>query len=219
MSAGSKHSLYERTIRAIALPLTRGLGSGGTANYEVRRGVSFGNTAIQLPIQQTFQGNYDGSFANIYAEVGLEHSWEWLTLRPFVGLGYAHLNTEGHAEDASFLSLAVKEASIDSLRSMVGMDTSVLLLRQNSLSLDFRSMWMHDLLFGGIQHVRTGLSALGDGALVVAGTDIGRDFGVLGAGLSLDILPDRMRISGGYDLIINRYQTLNTGMGTLELVW
>ena len=195
------------------------LGSGGTANYEVRRGVSFGNTAIQLPIQQTFQGNYDGSFANIYAEVGLEHSWEWLTLRPFVGLGYTHLNTEGHAEDASFLSLAVKEASIDSLRSMVGMDTSVLLLRQNSLSLDLRSMWMHDLLFGGIQHVRTGLSALGDGALVVAGTDIGRDFGVLGAGLSLDILPDRMRISGGYDLIINRYQTLNTGMGTLELVW
>jgi len=195
------------------------LGSGGTATYDVRRGVVFGNTDIQVPIQQSFQGNYDGSFANVYAEVGLEQTWNWLTLRPFWGLGYTHLNTEGHAEDTSFLSLAVKEASIDSLRSMLGLDLSVLLSQNRGLSADFRSIWMHDLLFGGTQHVRTGISGLGDGGMVVAGTDIGRDFGVLGAGLSLDIVPNRFRISGGYDLIINRYQTLNTGSGTLELVW
>jgi len=195
------------------------LGSGGTAAYEVRRGVVFGNTAIQLPVQEMFRSNFDGSFASVYSEVGLKHSWEWFTVRPFWGLGYTHLNTEGHAEDGGFLSLAVKESSIDSLRSMLGLDLSVLLSQQRGVSVDFRSMWMHDLLFGGVQHVRTGISALGDGSLVVAGADIGRDFGVLGAGLSLDIVPKRLRVSGGYDLIINRYQTLNTGTGTVELVW
>ncbi len=195
------------------------IGSGGTSTYDVNRGVSFGNTAIQLPIQQTYRGNFDGSYGSVYGEIGLQTTSDWLTMRPFMGLGYTHLNTEGFTEDGDAFGLNVREASIDSLRSMLGLDLNILLTSQNNLTWDFRSAWMHDFLFGGVQQVQSGFGASSNGGFTVAGTDIGRDFAVLGTGLSLNLIPDRMRITGGYDLIFNRHQTLQTGSGTLELMW
>src|SRR5690606_26053342 len=170
------------------------VGSGGTSGYDVRRG--------SLGAGQ--QGEYGGSFANVYGEVGAEYSAPWLTLRPFAGLGYTSLHADGLTEEGALLNLAVSDASIDSLRSMVGLDTSWLLSHRNSLALDLRAMWMHDLLFGGVPHVHTGLAGL-TGNAAIAGADIGRDFALLGTGLSMDLVPRRARLSGQYDVVTNHY--------------
>lgn len=195
------------------------VGSGGNVANEIRRGISFGNTAIQMPIQQALTGDYSGSFASVYGETGFQLTWDWFTLRPFVGLGYTHVSQDGLTEEGGLLALRVQDSSVDSLRSMVGLDASALLFGNRSVSLDLRSMWMHDFLFGGTDSIEAGFDALPGSTFTVSGTEIGRDFAVLGAGLSLDLVPNRVRIGGGYDLIFNRYQTMNVGSGTLEVVW
>jgi len=195
------------------------IGSGGSVSNKIRRGFSFGNTAIQLPIQQSLAGDYHGSFASVYGEVGLHLRQGWLSFHPFLGLSYTHLGEDAFTEKGDLFALRVQESAVASLRSAVGLDVSALLFGYRSTSLDFRSMWMHDFLFGGVDSVVAGIDALPSGTFTVKGTDIGRDFAVLGTGLSFDLVPGRVRIGGGYDLIINRYQTMNVGSGTLEVVW
>lgn len=195
------------------------IGSGGSISNKIRRGFSFGNTAIQLPIRQSLTGDYNGTFASVYGEVGLHLQQGWLSFHPFLGLSYTQLNEGNFVEDGGLFALRVQDSNIDSLRSVLGLDVSALLFSYRSTSLDFRSMWMHDFLFGGVDSIVAGIEALPGGTFSVQGTDIGRDFAVLGTGLSFDLVPGRVRIGGGYDLIINRYQTMNVGSGTLEVVW
>ncbi len=195
------------------------IGSGGSVDNKIRRDIRFGNTAIQLPIQDRLAGRYDGSFANVYGEAGLRLSQDWLTVRPFLGLAYTHVNQDNFVEEGGPLALRVQDASVESLRSLVGLDTNIYLAPLGAASLDFRSLWMHDFLFDGVDTIVAGLDAMPGGAFTVTGTDIGRDFAVLGASLSFDIIPDRVRLAGGYDLIVNGDLTMNVGSGTLEMVW
>ncbi len=194
--------------------------SGGMTDFDVNRTLQFGNNNIQLPVAQRMQGDYGGSVASVYGEYGLRFVHPNAVVRPFLGLGYTHAAQQAFQEDGTgFGTLAVGRSSVDSLRSALGADVNFLLFTQAHVTLDVRAAWMHDFLDGGVGSTTAQFAAIPGATFQVSGADIGQDFALLGVALSADVLGNRARAFGGYDLIANRQQSLHAGNVGLEFLW
>lgn len=190
---------------------------GGFATADVRRNISFGNTDIQTPYQNSFSSSSTSDILGAFGEYALNLELEWFTLRPFTGLSYAGVASADVDEGDAPLALAGDRMSLDSFRSMLGADVSFCLPNVPRAVLDLRAMWMHEF-----QNQSSGLLVISDadgGAIQTSGVNLGSDFAVIGATLSRELAGGRTRLFGSYDLVANSRQTLNTGSGGIEFLW
>ncbi len=196
------------------------IAGGGWADFDTRRGFVTGNTNIQNPLAQSITADYGGSYASLYFEYGRRYDTTSTVLRPFLGLGYVNFTQSDFVEESTGLgALAVNEASIDSLRSMLGADANILVLANGNVRLDARAIWSHDFLDGGIASVTSNFAGVPGAGFVVHGNNIGRDFAIVGTSLSRSYWDGNVRLFTGYDLIANGRQSLNSGNAGVEVLW
>jgi len=184
-----------------------------------------GGGGVDLDVQRigpgaATNGGPHGSFANVYGEYGLRFGDDDLIVRPFAGLGYVLYAQDRFTENGSSLgSLTIDALTIDSLRSLVGLDMGLQLDELGATRLDTRVAWMHDYVSDGGATVLSSFAGAPGPGFVVQGAGIGRDFAVVGASLSHRLRGDSVRLFGGYDLIANDRQALNSGSGGIEASW
>ena len=81
----------------------------------------------------------------------------------------------------------------------------------------FRSSWMHEFLdTAGVLSSRFG--AAGAPAFNTRGLDLGRDWALLGAGISVSPR-DNLGLYASFDLQLNARQVFHIGSGGVQVVW
>ncbi len=160
-------------------------------------------------------GNFDGVQTGVYLERGWTHRLNRVIVGPNVGLQHIWIHQDDHTE-SGVGGVTLDDLDARSLRSLVG--SNFTFDRQFSGALGYcwmpnaRANWMHEFL--DTSSVVTG-SASGS-SFSVAGLDLGRDWAILGLGLS----GNRNRavtLFANYDLQFNGRQEFHTGSG--GLIW
>ena len=185
----------------------------GHDEYDASRRMSFG------AIDRTAQADFDGDAFALYVESGLTGCWNSHVFQPLIGLQYVHLHHDGFTETgADALDLALPENGFDSLRLALGARIvhSFVTERGWTFVPEARIRWMHEFLDdAGIIAPRF---AVGGSPFPISGGRLGRDFLVLGAGLTVQ-LTDRVGVFAGYDAQVSGHETGHGGHGGLQLAW
>jgi len=154
-----------------------------------------------------------------YLEVG---SRIWLgdtEFRPYVAGQYIFLQHEAlHERGVDPVNLAVDRLNVDSVRTFVGSSWALPgQLPNGSFKLIFRAAWMHEYA-DSIQTIQAGFVGVSGPSFKIDGVNAGRDFGLFGVGLQLNV--GRFgSVFGGYDLQANGRQDYHTGSAGWQLSW
>lgn len=186
-------------------------------------GVNVCDAQRNLPLfnRQT-ESSHNALTSLVYLERGVEFESNGRTLLPFLGLQYAGVYREQIDETgAGALNLFVRPNETDSLRTHLGVRACAEKMRPNGdrVQLSLKASWMHELLdANGFIAARLsdpdGTNPLAHSFMTVRGVSMGRDWAFLGTGLHLDRGP--LRLFAGYDLGLNRAETLHTGHAGLS---
>jgi outer membrane autotransporter protein len=160
---------------------------------------------------------HSGFVGTLYGERGLDIQGAIFKWQPFLGLQYIGNQQESFSETGSVGTIDGDITTIGSFRSMLGTRFSTDLARSHrgSLSLFGQALWMHEFLdststdFTGQQIIVGNISATGNNA--------GRDWAVVGTGLTYDTRC--WRLFAGYDITMNDRQVLHTGNAGLAYGW
>jgi len=180
------------------------------------------NTArlITLPdLNQVAAANYDGYQGVGYAEVGVETCYGAWNLRPMVAVQYTYLQQDAFTETgAPGANLAVDRMETNSLRSYLGLHANRDLCTNRGWGLrpEARATWVHEYLDSDSILVGN-FGVPGVPAFAIAGLDYGRDWALLGVGLTADFA--RLNVFANYDIQVNERNTYHLGWGGVEFVW
>lgn len=154
-----------------------------------------------------------------YLEVG---SRIWLgdtEFCPYIAGQYIFLQHESlHERGVDPVNLAVDRLNVDSVRTFVG--TSWALPGQlpgGGFKLIFRAAWMHEYA-DSVQTIHAGFVGVSGPSFKIDGVNPGRDFGLFGVGLHLNV-GQFGSVFGGYDLQANGRQDYHTGSAGWQLIW
>ena len=131
---------------------------------------------------QRAEADYSGwqSFGQLETGLNLSRS-KRLTLQPFIGLQHIYARQNGYGESgAGVLNLQVGGTDTHSLRTSLG---SRLHINWQNFSQEIRGTWMHELLDTNTL-VNAQFAAIGGSSFQSSGLGVGRDWAVLGTGLS-----------------------------------
>jgi len=158
-------------------------------------------------------GDYDGGQTSVFAEHGLERQIGCYIVEPSAALQYTWLHQNGFTETgAGANNLTVDDADTHSLRTILG--TRIMTTRctcLGELEPEFRAQWMHELL-----DATTGITATSGGTTFVSpSAGLGRDFAILGGGLTLrrNVC---LAVTVNYDLQFNDRTQFHIGYGGVE---
>jgi subtilase-type serine protease len=205
----------------------RGLDYGGLLDGAVIYAHDFYNVSrgIVLPgTSRTATSSYGGDDAVVDLGISrplVEDSWQII---PRVGLAYFHIGQSSFAESgASSLDLTVNPASLDALRSRVGVTVrDAVRLGDMNLQPEFRAAWTHDFLDdrGAFGAAFVGAPSI---SFQQVGAATGRDAADLGVGVSFAIAQNAVagQLSSfvQYDATIAAHQTNNIISAGLKLTW
>ncbi len=172
-------------------------------------------------LNATASGETDGWQGFAYGErgVNLQLSRSML-LRPFGGVQYVYARQNGYTETgAGVLNLTVDGNDTHSLRSLLGSELAFGSMPVRSLRVTpvVRAIYMHEFLDTNTL-VNSQFSGVGGSGFSSTGLDLGRDWGIAGAGLASQ-LSDRWSIRSDYNTQFNDRQVYHVGSGTLSYVW
>ena len=181
----------------------------------------------QYDTERQFIGNWaakskhSGFVGTAYAERGLEFQGEYVKWQPFFGLQYIGNQQQGFTENGICpLNLAGDITTANSFRSLLGIRLSTNLARthRGSLALFGQSIWMHEFLNETSTNFTGKFAALpNNGTYTVSGNNAGRDWAILGTGLTYDTR--QWRLFAGYDISMNERQVLHTGNAGAVYGW
>jgi autotransporter-associated beta strand protein len=190
-------------------------GDLGYNQYEGTRVIDVDNGAGGF-IPRTAESDHGGWQTGAYTELGTTFTSQGYSFQPYGALQYVYLEQDAFTETgAGALNLVVDSIDYDSCRSIVGARGGKAF---GSLSLDVRAQWMHELLSDRAPIVSAQLLGGQAPGFTVAGADLGRDWVLVGSGFEWEA-SSRLRMYGGYDLQMNRYQSFHTGSGGVVLNW
>jgi outer membrane autotransporter protein len=155
-----------------------GIAGGGYSGYDNQRVTLAGTTANSSPDGNEILANFTGGY-----DFKLGNNW---VVSPEAGLLYTHATEDSFTESgAGVFDLSQADQNIDSLRTKLGfhvMDN----LKWDGITFtpQFRAAWYHECLDDsrGVSTSLPGAPALG--SFVVKTNDQGRDFAIVGAGIS-----------------------------------
>lgn len=188
-------------------------GAGGIDDYDTRR-------TVTLAAPATMTSSFSGSQAVAYAERGWDlrlFNFDFSRLQPYGALQYVFVNQEVHVESGP-LAASIDAIHAHSLRSILGCRASLDRIARNGWrwSPSFRASWIHEFLDTTRSVTSTFLA--GGPSFTVTGTDLGRDWALLGPALTLNPT-DRLTLYVDYNLQMNTHQVFHLGSGGLQYVW
>lgn len=179
-------------------------------------GFSFSNAdARRHDLMGPSTGEYDSWQANVYLEKGVRYQNEaGLVLNPYFSLQYVSYQSD----DFNIGALNVGDVDFNSFRTILGMRLSKnFCAKWGMTQVKTGFSWNHELLDSDATFVAsTTLPALRPRSTTVVGNGAGRDWFEYNVGVGVD-LNARVNVSGDYFLMVNRYSTLNAGMGTVTV--
>jgi outer membrane autotransporter protein len=189
-------------------------GGFGFDSYDSARTVNVNNFNAQAT------GNYDGWQSVVYGEYGRAFRVGSGRLTPYAGLQYIYLRQNGFMESgAGPVNLNVAGIDANSLRNVLGLrfDRSRRTRGGRLLTPQVRAAWLHEYLDTSTL-ASNRFIGVGGTSFAAQGLDLGRDWALLGAGLTWQIT-DHWSLAGNYDSQLNQNQTFHAGSGTLQYVW
>jgi outer membrane autotransporter protein len=177
-------------------------------------------TLLAVPNPISNRGKHSGFVGTLYGERGLEFQGAIFKWQPFLGLQFIGNQLESFSENGPAATIDGDITTIGSFRSLFGTRFSTDLARSHrgSLSLFGQAVWMHEMLdsthtdFSG---QITGQKAIYN--ITATGNDAGRDWAIVGTGLTYDTRC--WRLFAGYDITLNDQQVLHTGNAGLTYGW
>ncbi|HWX00516.1 autotransporter outer membrane beta-barrel domain-containing protein [Collimonas sp.] len=166
------------------------------------------------------KGSYDGQQASLYSELGYRATLrEGFVLQPFAALHYTRLRQDGFSEtDAENLGLSVQAATLNSLRSSLGVKASQdFALATGTITLGGQLRWMHEFKDAQAQYQATLLGAPGSD-FTVKGVDFGRDAVLAGVNL-VYAASARLNLLADYDLQAESHNRVNRITLGLRYLW
>ncbi len=173
-------------------------------------------------LNRNAQGKSDGWQGYSYGEQGLNLDLSrGMTLQPFGGLQYVYVRQNGFTETgAGAANLNVAGIDTNSLRSLLG---SRLQFQSRSagngwlVAPDVHGIWMHEYL-DTTSIVNAQFAGLGGAGFTANGLNLGRDWAIVGAGLSARP-SNRWELRADYNTQFNDRQVFHIGSGTVSYFW
>jgi len=201
-------------IRDLDWTYTMLSGAIGFSEYDSTRRITAGG------LNASAQANYQGWQANTWLEQGLRFRRGNFTLQPFTALNYIYVDQNSfHETGAGVMNLSVDRIDAHALRGVLGtsLSTSFTGRRQGVWSPTARAMWLHEFLDPATS-LNTTFTSVGGPSFATQGLNFGRDWAVVGAGLSWQAT-SQLSIFTNYDIQMNDNQVFNVGSGGLQYVW
>ncbi|HZZ26377.1 MAG TPA: autotransporter domain-containing protein [Pirellulales bacterium] len=179
------------------------------------------NLSIDTIVTQN-TSNYGDWQSFLYAERGVSFERCNYVLQPFVAVQYIFVRQNSFTESGASntaLDLQGGGDTTNSLRSMVGARLQYALTNRNGRRTlpEIHAMWLHEYLDADSSVTAT-MVPVGGSPFIVRGLDMGRDWGVVGANLTWEMV-DGWSMFVNYDLQTNTKMTLNAGSGGLGYRW
>jgi outer membrane autotransporter protein len=165
------------------------------------------------------RGSYNGNELYSYIESGLNLPLRDWTLQPLVGLRYLLLGQDAFTETgAPGANLNVAGATYDSLRYSLGARASRAYETQwGFLAPYVQGRWTHEVLQNE-RLVDANFAGVIGSSFVAAGNVLGRDFGELGVGVSMN-LTQTLVMHVGYDAQVSSRQNAHGLVGGFQINW
>jgi uncharacterized protein YhjY with autotransporter beta-barrel domain len=164
--------------------------------------------------------DYNGTTVSAFAEAGrIFETEQGLRIQPFVSLSYSHLDTDDYGETGSGTLLDVSGATVDSLKSMLGLRVGY------PIELDFgrrmvpeiRVAWQHEFLdeqASFLARIRGGPQP----ASLIFGERFSRDTVIAGAGVTVPIAA-QSTVFLDYDANLNPDLVTHTASAGVRVIW
>ena len=169
------------------------------------------------------RGKPSAFVGTVYGERGLNICGCFFNWQPFVAMQYIGNQRESFTERGGTSmnhNLSGNRMTTSSLRSLLGTRVSKDLARthRGTLSMFGQAIWMHEFLSDTSPDF-TGKFALypNSGTFTVDGNNTGRDWAIIGTGLTYDT--KQWRLFAGYDITMNGRQVLHTGNAGASYGW
>lgn len=184
--------------------------------YDSARVVQMGN------INRVARANYDGWQSFAYTERGWTFNPNYCTtFQPFAAMQYVHLRQNGFTETgANALNLQVSGSDTNSLRSLIGARWQIQMRTDRtgrSFSPEVRALWMHEFL-DTTSLVNAQFATVGGAGFATTGLDLGRDWAVVGAGLSRNLYGG-WQVRADYNVQANGQQIFHVGSCSASHSW
>jgi fibronectin-binding autotransporter adhesin len=168
-------------------------------NTAVRLGATYSWNKLDTSRAVAFTGyadslnaRYDASTTQVFGEVGQKMDVGQMTLEPFAGLAYVHVDTDGFSESGRAAALHGGGGNVDSTFSTLGVRIATNLNAATSLRGTLG--WRH--AFGGRTPGSTGAFATGS-SFTVTGVPLAEDVAVVEAGIET-LLQSNLTLGANY---------------------
>ena len=162
---------------------------------------------------------HEAFVGTLYGERGIEFQGALARWQPFLGLQYIGNQQSRFTESgAGMYSLEGDITTGSSLRMLFGtrLSRDIARINHGMLSLSGKAVWMHEFLDAASTSFN-GRFVGTDKGITVRGNNAGRDWAVLGGGLTYD--RRNWRMFAGYDISFNTRQVLHTANAGLAYGW
>ncbi|WP_437221958.1 autotransporter domain-containing protein [Planctomicrobium sp. SH661] len=201
-------------IRDLDWTYTMLTGAIGFSEYDSTRHITAGGLGSKAT------ANYQGWQANTWLEQGLRFRNGEVVLQPFAALNYIYVGQDAFNESgAGVMNLSVDRIDANALRGVLGTSlfTNVTGRRGGVWTPTTRAMWLHEFLDPETS-LNTTFTGVGGPSFATQGLNFGRDWAVLGGGLSWQAT-SQFSVFANYDIQMNDYQVFNVGSGGLQYIW
>lgn len=169
------------------------------------------------------KGQFDGSTASAYLEVGRIYEADNWRLQPIAALSLASLSTEGYTEHGTSPSrLVVKDSGFDSLKSILGgrFAYPIELASGRRMVPEARVSWSHEIMDDSAEFDARLFSFpdIPASYFTTKGAKADRDAAILGAGLNAPVT-DKAILYFDYDATLSTDQHAQTVSGGLRILW
>lgn len=173
-----------------------------------------------MPITRSARANYHGDELSAYFEKGLNLSYAGWRIQPLVGIQYIAMEREDFRETgAGAVGLLVNEDHVNSLRLSAGGRIAPELPEGffGAIIPELRGRFVHELLDDD-QAISASFAGAPGGNFIVNSAELGRNFGIVGAGLNAQLTP-AVNLFVDYDFTFSSSLEAHAGSGGLEFLW
>ncbi|WP_248132774.1 autotransporter outer membrane beta-barrel domain-containing protein [Pseudomonas sp. B329] len=157
----------------------------GGAWHEIdsKRDVAHKNGSTRL------KGNYDGSTRQAFAELSHNIHFNTVTLEPFIGLNYVHVETKAFSEKENLFALSGKKSRMDVTSARLGARVSAVHPLANGMAVRLNgSAGLQHAFTEKTTHTRLKLQSQGD-FVNISGLPVQQDTAQLAFSATLDLTP------------------------------
>ncbi|MBA4791705.1 MAG: autotransporter-associated beta strand repeat-containing protein [Rhizobiales bacterium] len=200
-----------------------GLYAGGRFGpWSLQLGAGYGWHDVGVSRTVSFPGylgtnsaDYGAGLAQAFGEIGYDIATAGVTLQPFAGLAYVHLDGGSGSEAGSTSALTFSSTSMDTLYTTLGLRAAAdMTVAGRILSPSVTLGWRH--AFGDTTPQTTMAYVSGSAAFPIWGVPIAADAAVLGASLAYALAPQAL-LSVRYDGQIAATASENAFTGALQI--